>query len=186
MISSKADYRDYLLADYKANNHIIEGGIGLIINILKELYNPDTIILFLKALRKVEYLTNCKTVYFRKLRRMIAFRKFQKLSRINGFTIPINTFGPGLSIAHRGTIVVNGAARIGANCRIHVCVNIGTAKDHFVDAPRIGNNVYIGPGAKIFGPIEIADDCVIGANAVVNKSCLIKGAKLLGIPARPF
>lgn len=35
MISSKADYRDYLLADYKANNHIIEGGIGLIINILK-------------------------------------------------------------------------------------------------------------------------------------------------------
>lgn len=83
-------------------------------------------------------------------------------------------------------IVVNGAARIGANCRIHVCVNIGTSKDHSVDAPHIGNNVYIGPGAKIFGPIEIADDCVIGANAVVNKSCHIEGAKILGVPGKIY
>lgn len=165
----------------------VEGGGKLhIINVLKDLYNPDTIRQFLYYLRKVEYLSNCQNIPFRKIRRMMAYRKYQKLSRINGFTIPPNTFGPGLSIAHRGTIVVNGSARIGANCRIHVCVNIGTSKDHSSSAPTIGDNVYIGPGAKIFGPIEIADDCVIGANAVVNKSCLSKGAKLLGIPAKEY
>lgn len=158
----------------------------LIVKTLKQPYNPNTIILFLQALRKVEYLTNCKSAKFRRIRRMIAYRKYQRLSRINGFTIPINTFGPGLSIAHRGTIVVNGAARIGANCRIHVCVNIGTSKDHSVDAPMIGDNVYIRPGAKLFGPIEIADNCVIGANAVVNKSCLIKGATILGVPGKIY
>lgn len=39
-------------------------------------------------------------------------------------------------------------------------------------APKIGDNVYIGPGAVLFGDIEIADNCWIGANAVVNKSFL--------------
>ena len=36
--------------------------------------------------------------------------------------------------------------------------------------PILGNNIYIGPGAKIFGKIQIVDGCKIGANAVVNKS----------------
>ena len=75
---------------------------------------------------------------------------------------------------------------IGKNCRIHVCVNIGTAKGCVGSAPKIGSNVYIGPGAKIFGPIVIADDCVIGANAVVNRDCCIPGTKLLGIPAKEY
>lgn len=190
MIQSKSDYKEYLLADYKANNvsskERLGGGIALISRYLKHLYSPNSIIEFIETLRKVEYLTNCRKVSFRKLRRMMAYRHFQKLSRINGYTIPPNTFGPGLSIAHRGTIVVNGAARIGANCRIHVCVNIGTAKDFGTAAPTIGDNVYIGPGAKIFGPIQIADNCVIGANAVVNKSCITPGRKLLGVPAKEY
>lgn len=50
-------------------------------------------------------------------------------------------------------------------------------------SPTIGNNVYIGPGAKIFGDIQIADGVKIGANAVVNKSCLHKNAILVGVPA---
>lgn len=37
-------------------------------------------------------------------------------------------------------------------------------------APHIGNNVYIAPGAKIFGNISIGNNVAIGANAVVNKS----------------
>ena len=95
-----------------------------------------------------------------------------------------NTCGPGLSLPHRGTIVINGAAKIGANCRIHVDVNIGTAKGFNDRAPIIGNNVYIAPGVKIYGSIEIADGCTLGANAVVNKTCLIKNAILVGCPAR--
>lgn len=48
----------------------------------------------------------------------------------------------------------------------------------------IGDNVYLGPGAKIFGGIYIADGCKIGANAVVNKSCKEKNGILVGIPAK--
>lgn len=100
-----------------------------------------------------------------------------------GFTIPLNVFGPGLSIAHRGTIVINKDTRVGENCRIHACTNIGSGKGS-VSAPQIGNNVYIGPGAKIFGDIVIADNIAIGANSVVNKSFYEKGISIAGIPAK--
>lgn len=76
-------------------------------------------------------------------------------------------FGPGLSLPHKGNIIVNSQTKIGENCRIHVGVNIGA---HHDKAPRIGNNVYIGPDAIIFDDIEIADNVSIGANATVNKS----------------
>ncbi len=95
-----------------------------------------------------------------------------------------NTCGPGLRLPHRGTIIINGGSKIGANCTIHIDVNIGTTKGCNSEAPTIGNNVYIAPGAKIFGPIHIADNCTIGANAVVNKSCYVEGATIVGIPAR--
>ncbi|WP_292389244.1 serine O-acetyltransferase [Methanosarcina sp. UBA5] len=100
-----------------------------------------------------------------------------------GFTIPLNVFGPGLCIAHRGTIVINKDVRIGENCRIHACTNIGSNRDD-ISAPQIGNNVYIGPGAKIFGNITIADNIAIGANSVVNKSFYEKGISIAGVPAK--
>lgn len=100
-----------------------------------------------------------------------------------GFSIPLNVFGPGLCIAHRGTIVINKNARVGENCRIHACTNIGSNRDD-VSAPQIGNNVYIGPGAKIFGDVVIADNIAIGANSVVNKSFYEKGISIAGIPAK--
>jgi serine O-acetyltransferase len=100
------------------------------------------------------------------------------------YSIPINVFGPGLCIAHRGTIVVNKDARVGENCRIHACTNIGTGRGSRLQAPKIGNNVYIGPGAKIFGNVEIADNIAIGANSVVNKSFYEKGISIAGAPAR--
>lgn len=100
-----------------------------------------------------------------------------------GFTIPLNVFGPGLCIAHRGTIVINKNVRVGENCRIHACTNIGSNRDETA-APQIGKNVYIGPGAKIFGNIIIADDIAIGANSVVNKSFYEKGISIAGVPAK--
>ena len=68
--------------------------------------------------------------------------------------------------------------RVGENCRLHVCVNIGTG------SPQIGNNVYIGPGAKIFGKIRIANGIKIGANAVVNKDFYQEGKTIVGVPAK--
>ena len=118
-----------------------------------------------------------------------AFLRIYKLkyfiySILCGFSIPINVFGKGLSIAHRGTIVVNGKARIGENCRIHACVNIGTVPGVNGVAPTIGDNVYIGPGAKIYGNISVASGIMIGANAVVNKSFDEENICIAGAPAR--
>ena len=108
---------------------------------------------------------------------------FHKYSVKLGFTIPLNVFGPGLSIAHYGTIVVSDAARVGENCRIQEGINIGSTNGSAA-APQIGNNVFIGTGAKIIGDITIADDVAIGANAVVVKSIFEKGVTYGGVPAR--
>lgn len=130
-------------------------------------------------LRKLEYAMNRNTRFGKWL--AIFYRlKLEKYSRRTGWTIPPNTFGPGLLIVHRGTVVVNKNAKIGANCRVHVCVNIG---DWNGAAPTLGDNVYIGPGAKIFGGIEIASNIAIGANAVVNKNFTEQGISIAGIPA---
>lgn len=105
------------------------------------------------------------------------------MSNLLGFTIPINTCGAGLSIAHVGTIVINGKVRIGENCRIHVCVNIGASAQNSHAVPVIGDNCYIGPGAKLYGDIQLGNNVAIGANAVVNKS--FEGNCILaGIPAK--
>lgn len=173
MILSKQDLLEYLEADKKNLNR---GGI-------KPSYY-DLIWRFEIALRRCEYYANCgKTPLDRLLFLFWKQRKFT-LGTKCGFSIPNNVFGKGLSIAHMGTIVVNGNVRVGENCRIHVGVNIGTAAGNVSLTPTIGNNVYIGPGAKIFGNIHIADGVAIGANAVVCKDCLENNVTLLGIPAK--
>ncbi len=96
-----------------------------------------------------------------------------------GFSIPLHTFGPGLSIAHWGTIAVDSQARIGRNCRIHQGVTIGRSKDR---SPVIGDNCFIGANASIIGGITLGNDVKIGAGAVVNRS-FPDGAVLVGVPA---
>jgi serine O-acetyltransferase len=147
----------------------------------------DPINWFMFLLRMKEWTVNCAV--FPLLRFIVAIL-FRRQSIRLGFSIPPNVFGPGLAIVHYGPIVVNGNARVGENCRIHVCVNIGGSGE-LVDessarglAPIIGRNVYIAPGVKIFGPIRIADGCAIGANAVVGRSFVTPNVTIAGIPAR--
>lgn len=101
-----------------------------------------------------------------------------------GFSIPLNTCGKGLCIAHIGPIIVSEKAAIGEYCKIHVGVNIGADARNGQDAPAIGNHVYIGPGAKLFGKITIADQIAIGANSVVNKDFLTPAVSIAGVPAK--
>lgn len=61
-------------------------------------------------------------------------------------------------------IVISHNAVIGKNCTIYHQVTIGEGHD---GAPRIGNDVWIGPGAKVFGNIRIGNNVRIGANCVV-------------------
>lgn len=108
--------------------------------------------------------------------------KYHRLGVKLGFTIPLNVFDEGLSIAHYGTIVVNSNSVIGKNCRIQEGVNIGASGGD--KAPRIGDNVFIGTGAKIIGDVVIGDNIAIGANAVVTKSFVDNGITLAGVPAK--
>ena len=140
----------------------------------------NEIAVFQVRLRRLEYAINCKRNPATLLIRRFLFRR---ISIKLGISISPNTIGPGLSIAHRGTIVVNGGARIGSNCRIHTGVNVGTEAGKDDAAPIIGDNCYIGPGAKIFGSIQIGSNSVIGANAVVNKSFPQGGQTIAGVPA---
>jgi serine O-acetyltransferase len=100
-----------------------------------------------------------------------------------GFSIPENVFGPGLAIIHYGTIGVNSNAKIGANCRLHVCTVIASSGGSD-KAPQIGDNVYIAPGVKIIGDIIIPSNTAIMANSVVTKSFEEEGMLIGGIPAR--
>ncbi|MEO9570954.1 MAG: serine acetyltransferase [Polaribacter sp.] len=95
-----------------------------------------------------------------------------KISQIFvGISIPIGTkIGKGLFISHSGTIIINSNSIIGDNCNIAPMTIIGWGKSEGeFGVPTIGDRVWIGPGAKIFGPITIGNDVAIGANAVVNK-----------------
>ena len=132
-------------------------------------------------LRKTEYYSSRKYLVGMLLFRVFN-KRYQRVQLLTGVTIPLGVCDEGLTIYHIGSIVVNGKAKIGRNCCLMNNVNIGSNNGE-TEAPRIGNNVYIGPGAVIFGDIEIADNCYIGANAVVNKSELTPGTVLLGIPA---
>ena len=96
-----------------------------------------------------------------------------------GLTIPKNVFGPGLCIVHHGTVVVSEKAQVGRFCRIHP----GTCIGDYNGAPILGDYVYIGPGAKLFGDIHIGNNVAIGANAVVNSS-FEDTQTIGGIPAR--
>lgn len=104
---------------------------------------------------------------------------------ITGITLqPQATIGKGLYIGHGGGIYVGGKAVLGENCNLSHEVTIGVAgRGEKRGMPVIGDRVYIAPGAKLFGKIEIGSDVAIGANAVVTKS-VPDHAVAVGIPAQ--
>tara|TARA_R110002111_G_scaffold101872_1_gene157673 strand:- start:294 stop:875 length:582 start_codon:yes stop_codon:yes gene_type:complete len=179
MITSKKDYTNYKNQDKKALGIKPQSKLGFLLRLL----SPDYIWKFQKTMRKLEYYTNCKNNGLNKIYIAFLKYKYKKISLKLGFSIPINVFGPGLSIVHYGTIVINSRAKVGSNCRMHACVNIGASGGKKA-APQIGNNVYIAPGAKIYGDIKIGNNIAIGANAVVNKSFENDYIVLAGIPAK--
>lgn len=136
-----------------------------------------------RLLRRVEYTKNCKKGPVGVLLGKYYGYRFHRLSVRLGMTLPINVFGPGLSIPHYGTIVVHANAQIGKNCRLQEGVTIGAANGSH-EAATIGNNCYFGSGAKVIGAVRIADDVAVGANAVVMRDILEPGTTWAGIPAR--
>jgi len=93
--------------------------------------------------------------------------------------------GPGLYVAHWGGIIVSRRATLGARCDLSPGVTIGEAvgREGRFGAPTLGDRVFLGPGAKLCGPIRVGNDAAIGANAVVNRD-VPEGVTAAGVPAR--
>jgi serine O-acetyltransferase len=89
-------------------------------------------------------------------------------------------FGRGFVLNHSFGIVINGSVRGGNNIKVEHLVTIGAERNV---SPVLGDNIYIGAGAKIIGAVRIGNNVRIGANAVVI-SDLPDGITAVGVPAR--
>lgn len=96
--------------------------------------------------------------------------------------------GPGIFFAHPVGCVI-GAWRIGTNVTVFQGVTLGArhADMQFRREMRceIGNNVILGAGCKVLGPVQVGDNVTVGANSVVLES-VPAGQTVLGIPATQF
>jgi serine O-acetyltransferase len=108
---------------------------------------------------------------------------FKLVQILTGIELPCEAVvGRNFTIDHFGGIIVSGYTRFGDNCRIRNGVTVGLRRTDEPVAPVIGNNVDIGAGAKLLGPITIGNNVVIGANAVVL-SDVPDNAIAVGVPA---
>lgn len=89
-------------------------------------------------------------------------------------------FGPGFVLEHSQGVVISGAVRGGSRIVLEHQVTIGAARGA---TPTLGDNIYVGAGAKILGAITVGSNVRIGANAVVVKD-VPSGVTVGGIPAR--
>jgi serine O-acetyltransferase len=170
-------YKEYKFA-LEADRIIAGRPVNTFIRRIKLFFVPEYIETFMHLLRKFEYLYD-KKGFFQKLSLIITRYRFHKISLKLGFSICPNVFGPGLYIPNYGTIVVNGYAKVGANCVLHASTCIGGA-----EPKTIGDNAYISSGVIILGAIAIADNTTISANSLVNKSFSDSNILIGGTPAK--
>ena len=183
MIQSKKDFKYYIESDLKSLNCY-----PLTFKQRFSSYFCPAIWKYEVQLRKLEYRLNCKKGIINKILFWFGFRRFERYGYKLGFTVPLNAFGPGLCLCHVGTIVINDHSKFGSNARIHVGVNVGNYSrldENWTpnNAPIFGDNVYLGPGAKVFGGVHIGDNVAIGANSVVNKD-VPNHVTVAGVPAK--
>ncbi|MDP3713005.1 MAG: DapH/DapD/GlmU-related protein [Mycobacteriales bacterium] len=170
-ITSRMDYREHLRRDAAAHglDRVRPGAL---------LTRPQ--LAFQRRLRAAEWASNCwPGPWGRAGAALLRYRLLRAGTRL-GFTVPVNTTGPGLCLAHVGTVVVSRKAQVGADVRIHAGVNIGESDGR---AAVVGDGCYLGPGAQLVGGIELGPGCVVGAGAVVTRS-FAAGTVLVGVPAR--
>ena len=172
MISNRTDLHRYITADLAS--------LGL------DRWRPQyrvtqRIAYWTWLLRRTEYWTNCRRDPVGRVTRLWLLFRLRRLGERMGIDIPLNCFGPGLSIAHPGTIVIHMDVKVGSDCRIHQGVTLGSVRGL---VPTLGDRVHIGASATILGGITVGDDAVIGAGSVVVRD-VPDGATVVGVPAKP-
>ena len=156
--------KEYILSDYKRYG-IQKISIRMLFSTFYILPNPG--LKFMTIFRL--------TQHYRRKNRILFYFFFWWLRRLKvkyGFDISYRTqIGKGFYIGHFGSIVIHGDAVIGENCNISQGMTIGVSNyGKKKGVPTIGNNVFIGPNAGVFGNITIGNNVTIGANAVVTES----------------
>jgi len=123
--------------------------------------------------------------FFYRIKLFFIARMISQLGRFfTGIEIhPGATIGKGLFIDHGMGVVIGETAEVGDNVTIYQGVTLGgTGKDTGKRHPTIYNNVTIGSGAKILGPITVRENSKIGAGAVVVR-CVPPNTTAVGVPA---
>jgi len=109
-------------------------------------------------------------------------RKKNILGTKLGIEITPGFVGEGLKICHQ-SVIINGY--VGENCTFHGHNVIGNKRSGATyEVPKLGSGVDVGVGAIVIGDVKIADNCIIGAGAVVTKSFLEPGTIIAGVPAK--
>lgn len=116
--------------------------------------------------------------------RIVVIFIFKIMELLFGVAIRARTeIGPGFYIGHVGLIRIHPDVIIGKNCSLTHGVTIGTQGLGIKGVPIIGDNVFIGCGAKILGPVKIGNNVKIGANAVVVTD-IPDNCTAVGVPAK--
>ena len=175
MVKTKEDLKRYLESDKRSLS---------IKNKRPKLFSDD-VWKFEIVLRKREYHYNniSKGILYHKIMYKYYTFLYHNKSIKLGYYVPMNVCDEGLHINHYGLLIINDHAKIGKNFDVHQGVNIGVNINPN-EAPVIGNNVFVGPGVKIYGGIKIADNIAIAAGSVVTKSFKIPNVTIGGVPAK--
>lgn len=187
MIQTIQDLKDYLRTDFKNNHEIYKK------NILKEYLkgNFKTYYKFkyLYCLRIFEYCTNNKQGALGKLRYLVFKRMFQKLQVKTQLFISPNTCEAGLNIEHLGYIWVDSSSHLGKNNVLLPRLLFGKKSpsiltpSNFNSLINTGDNVYVGTGTTILGPVTIGNNVIIAAGSVVVKD-IPDNTIVAGVPAK--
>ncbi|MGC4041479.1 MAG: serine acetyltransferase [Flavobacterium sp.] len=154
--------KECLLSDYKRHDiHKVS---------FKTVFNT----FYIQPIPGLKFMTIFRlTQHYRRKNRLLFYFFFLWLRRLKvkyGFDISYRTqIGKGFYIGHFGNIVIHGDTVIGENCNISQGITIGINNyGEKKGIPTIGNYVFIGPNAGVFGNITIGNNVTIGANAVVT------------------
>mgnify|MGYP001283532659 CR=1 FL=1 len=141
-----------------------------------------------------------KAVFFHKIANFFAIAKFNLVARIisqfsrflTGIEIhPKANIGKNLFIDHGMGVVIGETSEIGDNVTIYHNATLGgispsinsNEQRHVKRHPTLKDNVVVGSGAQVLGPIEVGKNAKLGSNAVVTKD-VPENAVMIGIPAR--
>ena len=141
-----------------------------------------------------------KAIFFHRVANFFAVAKFDLIARIisqfsrflTGIEIhPKAKIGKNLFIDHGMGVVIGETSEIGDNVTIYHMVTLGgispsidSSKQRDVKRhPTLKNNVVVGSGAQVLGPVVVGENAKIGANAVVTKN-VPENAVMVGIPAK--